>query len=161
MNDVVDSAGRGRGWQRSPRTLVRSFVVPTHVPRSAMDTSVTAHCHAAPAQLTRAYQSDHRRNVLTPATTRRCPPTPSVHHPLTTPFHIRSAQRGTSAAAAGGGGRSAPSYPDSFWWREGPSEKPGFGWRGEPVQTATHQADRVWTSSIGWDLTGADGGFTQ
>jgi len=29
-----------------------------------MDTSVTAHCHAAPAQLTRAYQSDHRRHVL-------------------------------------------------------------------------------------------------
>jgi hypothetical protein len=76
MNSVVDSAARGRGWQSLPSTLVRSCVVPTHVPRSAMDTSVTAHCHAAPAQLTREYQSDHRRNVLTPATNR------AVHPPL-------------------------------------------------------------------------------
>ncbi len=108
MNDVVDSAGRGRGWQRLPRTLVRSFVVPTHAPRSVMDTSVTAHCHAAPAQLTRAYQSDHRRNVLTPTTTRAVHLHPPSITPLTTPFHIRSAQRGTSGAATGGGGRSAP-----------------------------------------------------
>ena len=27
---------------------------------------MTAHCHAAPAQLTREYQGDHRRDVLTP-----------------------------------------------------------------------------------------------
>src|SRR5205085_7459 len=39
MNCRVDNAGRGRGWQRSPRTLVHSFVVTTHVPRSVMDTS--------------------------------------------------------------------------------------------------------------------------
>ncbi len=45
---------------------------------SAKDTSVTAHCHAATAQLTREYQGDHRRYVLTPATT--C----AAHH-LTTP----------------------------------------------------------------------------
>jgi len=69
MNRLVDSVGRGRSWQRLPRTLERSCVVPTHVPRSAMDTSVTAHCHAATALLTRAYQSDHRRDVLTPTTT--------------------------------------------------------------------------------------------
>src|SRR5687768_13583794 len=30
--------------------------------------SVTAHCHAATAQLTRAYQSDHRRQNLTSIT---------------------------------------------------------------------------------------------
>jgi len=65
MNLVVDSAGRGWGWQRLPSILVRSFVVPTHVQKSE-DTSVTNHCHAAPAQPTREYQSDHRRNVLTP-----------------------------------------------------------------------------------------------
>ena len=45
---------------------------------SAKDTSVTAHCHAAPAQPTREYQGDHRRHVLTPTTT-------SVAHPLTIP----------------------------------------------------------------------------
>jgi hypothetical protein len=89
MNVMVDGVGRGRSWQRLPRTLVRSDVVPTHVPRSAMDTSVTAHCHAAPAQLTREYQGDHRRNVLTPATS--C----AVHAnhtspPLDNTFHIRS-----------------------------------------------------------------------
>jgi hypothetical protein len=66
-----------------PRTLVRSYVVPTHVP-SAKDTSVTAHCHAAPARLTREYQGDHRRYVLTPATI-------CAAYPLTTPFHIRNA----------------------------------------------------------------------
>jgi hypothetical protein len=33
--------------------------------RSAKDTSVTTHCHAATAQLTREYQSDHRRQSLT------------------------------------------------------------------------------------------------
>src|SRR5207245_3722806 len=57
-----------RGWQRLLRTLVRPYVVPTHAP-SAKDTSATTHCHAATAQLTREYQSDHRRYVLTPATT--------------------------------------------------------------------------------------------
>ncbi len=91
MNLAVDSMGRGRGWQRLPSILVRSFVVPTHVPKSVKDTSVTAHCHAAPAQLTREYQSDHRRHVLIPGHDPRCPPTlPSTT--LTRPFHIRSAQ---------------------------------------------------------------------
>ena len=108
MNLAVHSVGRGRGWQRLPSILVRSFVVPTHVPKSVKDTSVTAHCHAATAQLTREYQSDHRRHVLIPGHDPRCPPTPSVHHLLDKPFHIRSAQRGTSEAATGGGGRSAP-----------------------------------------------------
>src|SRR5260221_14658105 len=54
-----------------------------------------------------------------------------------------------------------PSYPDSFWWRERPAEKPGSRWSGEPVQTAAHQADRMGTSSIRWDFTGTHGGFTQ
>jgi hypothetical protein len=105
--DSVDGAGRGRGWQSLPRILVHSFVVPTHVPRSVMDTSVAAHCHAAPAQLTRVYQSDHRRNVLTPATT--CAVHPNRRPPtLDNIFHIRSAQRGTSEATTGGGGPQAP-----------------------------------------------------
>ena len=73
----------------------------------------------------------------------------------------RSAERGTSGATTGGGGRSAPSYPDSFCWRERPSEKLGSRWSGEPVQTAAYQADRMGTSSIGWDFSGADGGFAQ
>jgi len=68
-----------------PRTLENSYVVPTHAP-SAKDTSVTAHCHAATALLTREYQGDHRRYILTPAST--CTGLP--HHPLTTLFHIRS-----------------------------------------------------------------------
>src|SRR5207249_5289281 len=97
-------AGRGRGWQRSPRTLVHSFVVPTHVPRSVMDTSVTAHCHAAPAQLTRAYQSDHRRHVLTPTTTRAVHQPISPRHSLTTPSisGVRSEVRAEQRLAPGG-----------------------------------------------------------
>ena len=89
MNSAVDSTGRGRGWQRLPSTLVNFYVVPTHA-ASAKDTSVTAHCHAAPAQLTRAYQSDHRRYVLTPAAT--CAVHPPITHgyPLDNIFHIRS-----------------------------------------------------------------------
>ena len=50
-----------RSWSgpaELPRTLERSYVVPTHA-SSAKDTSVTAHCHAAPAQLTREYQGDY------------------------------------------------------------------------------------------------------
>jgi hypothetical protein len=43
---------------------------------------VTAHCHAATAQLTREYQGDHRRYLLTPATTRAAAPS------LDNPFHI-------------------------------------------------------------------------
>jgi hypothetical protein len=73
------------GLAELPRTLERSNVVPTHAP-SAKDTSVTAHCHAATALLTREYQGDHRRYVLTPATT--CAAMP---YPLTTLFHIRRA----------------------------------------------------------------------
>jgi hypothetical protein len=65
-----------------PSTLVNFYVVPTHAP-STKDTSVAAHCHAAPARLTREYQGDHRRYVLTP--TKIC-----AAHALDTPFHIRS-----------------------------------------------------------------------
>jgi hypothetical protein len=82
MNQGVDGAARGRGRQSLPSTLENFYVVPTHA-SSAKDTSATAHCHAAPAQLTREYQGDHRRYVLTPATS-------CAAHPLTTPFHIRS-----------------------------------------------------------------------
>jgi hypothetical protein len=72
------------GSAELPRTLENSYVVPTH-DASAKDTSVTAHCHAATALLTREYQGDHRRYVLTPAST--CAALPN---PLTTLFHIRS-----------------------------------------------------------------------
>jgi hypothetical protein len=68
---------------------VNFYVVPTHVCR-AKDTSVTAHCHAAPAQLTGEYQSDHRRDVLTPATTGAAHLLITPRHPLTNTFHIRS-----------------------------------------------------------------------
>ena len=78
MNSWVDGAARGRGWQRLPSTLENFYVVSTHA-SSAKDTSATAHCHAAPAELTREYQSDHRRYVLTPATS-------CAGHPLTTNF---------------------------------------------------------------------------
>ena len=68
MNSALDGAGRGRGWQSLPSTLENFYVVPTHAP-SAQDSSVTAHCHAATARLTREYQGEHRRDVLTPAST--------------------------------------------------------------------------------------------
>ena len=77
-----------RSWSgpaELPRTLESSYVVPTHA-SSPKDTSVTAHCHAATALLTREYQGDYRRYVLTPATTCAVLPTNS----LTTLFHIRS-----------------------------------------------------------------------
>jgi hypothetical protein len=82
-------AGRQRrsrsGTAELPRTLERSYVVPTHA-SSAKDTSVTAHCHAATPLLTREYQGDHRRYVQTPAATCAVLPTNS----LTTLFHIRN-----------------------------------------------------------------------
>jgi len=114
MTWMVDSADRGRSWQRLPRTLVRSCVAPTHVPRSAMDTSVTAHCHAAPAQLTREYQSDHRRNILTPATTRAVDPCARCTTPLTTPFHIRSAERACERSSDWRRGAAGSPDPDEF-----------------------------------------------
>jgi hypothetical protein len=43
--------------------------------------SMTDHCHAATAQLTREYQGDYRRGFLTPATT-------SVPQVLDEAFHI-------------------------------------------------------------------------
>src|SRR5437870_5926509 len=107
MNLAVHSVGRGRGWQRLPSILVRSFVVPTHVPKSVKDTSVTAHCHAATAQLTREYQSDHRRHVLIPGHDPRCPPTPPVPT-LTNPSISGARSELASAAATGGGGPQAP-----------------------------------------------------
>src|SRR3954454_6318060 len=57
------------------------YVVPTHV-SSVRTTSVTAHCHAEPALLTREYQGDHRPHVRTPAPTRAAAP------PLDNSFHI-------------------------------------------------------------------------
>jgi hypothetical protein len=88
MNWAVDSAGRGRGWQSLPSTLENFYVVLTHA-SSAKDTSVTAHCHAAAAQLTREYQGDHRRYVLTPASTGAVHPL-HTSPPLDNTFHIRS-----------------------------------------------------------------------
>ena len=106
MNLAVHSVGRGRGWQRLPSILVRSFVVPTHVPKSVKDTSVTAHCHAAAAALTREYQSDHRRHVLIPATTH------AVHlHPQSTTLtnpSISGARSEAEQRLAAGGRRCTP-----------------------------------------------------
>src|SRR3954471_7978570 len=77
------SAVRVAGGRREhgETSSLACYVVPTHV-SSVRTTSVTAHCHAAPALLTREYQGDHRRPVLTPATTRAAAP------PLDNPFHI-------------------------------------------------------------------------
>ena len=114
MNLAVERVGRGRGWQRLPSILVRSFVVPTHVPKSVKDTSVTAHCHAATAQLTREYQSDHRRHVLIPGHDPRCPPTPSDHHLLDKPFHIRSAERACERSCDWRRGAAGSPDPDAL-----------------------------------------------
>jgi hypothetical protein len=73
-----------------------------------MDTSVTTHCHAAAAALTREYQGDHRRTVLTPATSSAAHPHPPPANALTTYFHIsecaarheRSNERGRGAAGS-------------------------------------------------------------
>ena len=109
MNLAVHSVGRGRGWQRLPSILVRSFVVPTHVPKSVKDTSVTAHCHAAAAALTREYQSDHRRHVLIPGHDPRCPPTPSVHYlDKTLPYQERGARYERSSDWRRGAQRPRP-----------------------------------------------------
>jgi hypothetical protein len=97
MNLGVISAGRGRGWQSLPRTLVNSDVVPTHG-ASAKDNSVTAHSHAATAQPTREYQGDHRRYFLTPATT--CAATP-LTHPSISGVRGRWACSAKGSAAAG------------------------------------------------------------
>ena len=103
------SAGRGRGRQscREP-SCAPMWSRPT--PRSAKDSSVTAHCHAATALLTREYQGDHRRHSLTPASTcAAC--THEQPCPLDKPFHIRSAQRAcacTQLRLAAGGRRFTP-----------------------------------------------------
>ena len=102
----MDRVGRGRSDSDVPSTLVHSFVVATHVPRSAMDTSVTAHCHAAATVLTREYQGDHRRYDLTPTTTRAVHPD-RQSTPLTPSFHIRSA-----CAARNDWRRGAAGSPD-------------------------------------------------
>ena len=88
MNSTLEGAGRGRGWQRLPSILENFYVVPTHA-SSAKDTSVTAHCHAAPAQLTREYQGDHRRYVLTPVATRVVHSRITPAYTLDNIFHIR------------------------------------------------------------------------
>jgi hypothetical protein len=98
MNLVAGQRRSRSGPAELPRTLENFYVVPTH-DASAKDTSVTAHCHAATALLTREYQGDHRRYVLTPAST--CAGLPQ--HPLTTLFHIRSsADKPVLAQVAGG-----------------------------------------------------------
>ena len=74
------------------------YVVPTHV-SSVRTTSVTAHCHAAPAQLTREYQGDHRRHVLTPTTTRAAAPS------LDKFFHISRSLKKPTPARFGYSGR--------------------------------------------------------
>jgi hypothetical protein len=105
MNRRVDRVGRGRGGRDLPSTLVRSFVVATHVPRSATDTSVTAHCHAATAVLTREYQGDHRRYVLTPTSTHAVhqhPPFQSLDTIL--PYQERAAASAAEQRLAPGGG---------------------------------------------------------
>src|ERR1051326_2872120 len=59
------------------------------------------------------------------------------------------------------GGACGPSYPDSFWWSEGPTEEPGSGWCGQPVQATSEQADGMAPPTVGRNLTRADGGFAE
>lgn len=54
--------GRGRGRQHLPRTLVKSMR--SQLATLVRGSSVTAHCLAATALLTREYQGDHRRQDL-------------------------------------------------------------------------------------------------
>jgi hypothetical protein len=53
-------------------------------------TSVTAHCHAGPALLTREYRGDHRRHVLIPTTTHAASREYQANDP---PDSTQSAQR--------------------------------------------------------------------
>jgi hypothetical protein len=125
------------GAAELPRTLENSYVVPTH-DASAKDTSVTAHCHAATALLTREYQGDYRRFVPTPASTCAALPNP-LTNPLTTLFHIRSSaekwypttlQRPNSVQWTGLEGRSwrARYFPAAPLGR-GPSSRSNSGHR--------------------------------
>src|SRR5712691_5887211 len=95
---MSNAGSAGRGWGRqSYRESSFAPMWPQPTPRSAKVSSVTAHCHAATALPTRAYQGDHRRYSLTPATT--CAPLP-----FDKPFHIRSerSDAGDASEAASG-----------------------------------------------------------
>ncbi len=81
----MSSAGRGRGRQHLPRTLVKSMR--SQLATLVRGSSVTAHCLAATALLTREYQGDHRRQSLTSTASR------ATHYPLDISFHIRFRDR--------------------------------------------------------------------
>jgi len=81
----MSSAGRGRGRQHLPRTLVKSMR--SQLATLVRGSSVTAHCLAATALLTREYQGDHRRHSLTSTASR------ATHYPLDISFHIRFRDR--------------------------------------------------------------------
>jgi hypothetical protein len=72
----VGGLGRGRGRQHLPRTLVKSMR--SQLATLVRGSSVTAHCLAATALLTREYQGDHRRQDLISAASR-------ATYPLTSP----------------------------------------------------------------------------
>src|ERR1700730_11962807 len=59
------------------------------------------------------------------------------------------------------GGACGPSYPDSFWWSEGPPEKPGSCGRGQPVQPAPEEADGVSAAAVCGYLTGTNGSLAE
>ena len=65
MERALVAAEAGRSCRESSTGAMRSRLA-TLVRGSSM----TDQCHAATALLTREYQGDHRRQVLTPATTR-------------------------------------------------------------------------------------------
>ncbi len=78
---LVPGTGRGRGWQHPPRILDRSMRF--QLAPLVRGSSVTAHCPAATAWLTREYQGDYRRQSLTSTAA-------GARYPLDIPFHIRT-----------------------------------------------------------------------
>jgi len=74
----VGGVGRGRGRQHLPRTLADTMR--SQLATLVRGSSVTAHCLAATAPLTREYQGDHRRQDLISAASHATDPltSPSI-----------------------------------------------------------------------------------
>ena len=88
--------GRGRGRQHLPRTLVKSMR--SQLATLVRGSSVTAHCLAATALLTREYQGDHRRQDLISAAAHATDPltSPSISDFWNSSYCFTSAGRSLS-----------------------------------------------------------------
>jgi len=100
--------GRGRGRQHLPRTLVKSMR--SQLATLVRGSSVTAHCLAATALLTREYQGDHRRQDLISAAAHATDPltSPSISDFWTVVVPITADEEGNECAAWAGGKRATP-----------------------------------------------------